>query len=80
MFYPHPPWLTDLFLWLLGLQGIPVGGVTVWAVMFTVVICCLGIGHDQELLDVTLQKTEKETGVSSLSSYRKTLKKIKIYS
>lgn len=60
---PHPPWLADLFLWLLGLQGITVGSVTVWAVMFTVVISCFGIGHDQKLLDVTLQKTEKETCV-----------------
>lgn len=55
---PHPPRLTDLFLWLLGLQGITVGSVTVWAVMFTVVIRCFGIRHNQKLLNVTL-KTEK---------------------
>lgn len=56
----HPPWwLPDLF-WLLCLQRIAEGSVTVWAVMFTVVICCFGIVHNQKLLDVPLQKTEKQ--------------------
>lgn len=30
-------------------------GVTVWEVMLTVVICCLGVIYDQELLDVSLK-------------------------
>lgn len=55
---PHPPWLADLFLWLLGLQRFPVGSVTVGAVVFTVVVRCFGISHYQQLLDVTLQETE----------------------
>lgn len=63
---PPPPWLTDLFLWLLGLQGITVGSVAVWAVMLTVVICCFGISHNQKLLDVTLQKTQKAESVSPM--------------
>lgn len=46
-------------LWLLGLQGITVWDVTVWAVMFTVVKGRLGIGHDEELLDVSLQLRER---------------------
>lgn len=48
---------TDL-LWLLGLQGSAVWDVTVWAVMFTVVEGSLGIGHDEELLDVALRERE----------------------
>lgn len=59
-FGPHPPWLADLVLRLLGLKGSTVGGVTVRAVVFTVVIRCLGISHDQKLLDVALQEKETE--------------------
>lgn len=56
----HPPWwLPDLF-WLLCLQRIAEGSVTVWAVMFTVIVCCFGILYNQKLLDVPLQKTEKQ--------------------
>lgn len=34
--------------------------LTVGAVVFTVVISCFRIGHNQQLLDVTLQKDNKE--------------------
>lgn len=67
----HLDRITNL-LWLLGLQGVTVWSVTVWAVMFTVVICCFGIRHNEKLLDVSLQKREQYTGVSSphSTSYR----------
>lgn len=49
------PFSTNLFLRFLGLEGVPVvGGFTVGAVMFTVVIGGPGVCHDQQLLDVTL--------------------------
>lgn len=56
---PTLPGVADLILWLLGLQGITVGSVTVWAVMFTVVICSFGIINNQKLLDITLQKKQE---------------------
>ena len=41
------------------MHSLVVGSVTVGAVVFTVVIGCSGIGHNQKLLDVTLRKTTK---------------------
>lgn len=63
--FSHPPWLADLFLRLLGLQGFAMGGVTVRAVMFTVVVCRFGIINDQKLLDVALWKAEEKKKISS---------------
>lgn len=54
-FPPHPH--TDLALGFLSLGGVlVVGSFTVRAVVFTVVVGCPGVCHNQQLLDVSLKR------------------------
>ena len=59
--YPtSPPHHTDLIIGFLGLQSLALRGVTVRAVVFTVVVRCFGVRHDQQLLDVTLGEADRK--------------------
>lgn len=50
-----PIGIVFILVGVLGLWSIGDGGVTVGAVVLTVVVGCPGVGHDQQLLDVALK-------------------------
>lgn len=63
---PSSPSDTDLALRFLSLGGVVVvGGFTVRAVVFTVVIGCSGVFQYQQLLDVTLEEEGEENSLSA---------------
>ena len=55
----HPQTLQETYVFILvgvlGLRGVGNSGVAVGAIVFTVIVRCSGVRHDQELLDVTLR-------------------------
>ncbi|TNN88412.1 hypothetical protein EYF80_001194 [Liparis tanakae] len=60
---------TDLVLRFLSLGGVVVvGGFTVRAVVFTVIVGCSGVCHDQQLLDVTLEQKKRSMSATEAMS------------
>lgn len=66
-----------IYLRFLSLSSLGCWRVTVWTIMLTVVICCLGITCDQKLLDVPLgkKKKQKQTDTDSVSILKYTYTK-----